>query len=325
MSVPTEPPDLPLSVLVVSYNTRELTLECLRSLRAETETPEHEVVVVDNASEDGSAAAIEREHPDVHLIALDENVGFGAANNLAAERARGRRLLLLNPDTVVLDRAVTRLHEFAEANPTARVWGGRTVFEDRSLNRGSCWGAPTVWSTLCLAMGWANRFRDVRWLHPEGLGAWRRDTVRVVDIVSGCFLSIDADLWRELGGFHPDFFMYGEDADLCLRARSRGARPTICPDATIVHLGGASEPVKADKMVRLFTAKAQLFRRHWGAARAVMGVRLLDLWAALRVAGYGVLRFVRPRYREPLAQWRDVWSRRSSWRGVRPSRPARRG
>jgi GT2 family glycosyltransferase len=298
----------PLSVLVISYETRDLTLACLRTLFEQTEATSIEVLVVDNASTDGSAAAIAQAFPQVRLLALDENIGFGAANNLAAKEARGQYLLLLNPDTEVREQAVERLLAFARANPAAGIWGGRTVFEDGSLNRGSCWGAPTLWSTLCLAMGWANRFQNHAWLHPEGLGGWRRDSVREVDIVSGCFLMIARDLWQRLEGFHPAFFMYAEDADLCLRAGLLGARPLISPGATIVHHGGASERVRADKMVRLFTAKAQMFRMHWGRAKGWWGVRLLDLWALLRVVGLRVLR-----RREAYAQWRDIWSRRASW------------
>lgn len=301
-----------LSVLVVSYNTRELTLACLRSLVAET-TGEFEVILLDNASEDGSAEAVAAEFPEVRLVASRENLGFARGNNEAAALARGRLLLLLNPDTVVLDGAVSRLVEFARAHPERRLWGGRTLFGDRSLNPSSCWGAPTPWSTFCLASGLAAVLPRTRWAHPEGLGGWRRDDVREVDVVSGCLLMIEADLWRTLGGFDPTFFMYGEDADLCLRARAAGARPTITPTATIVHYGGASERVWADKVVRLFVAKAQLFARHWRGGGPVLGVRLLDLWAWTRAVGYGLLAWTGPRRRAAAGQWREVLRRRGEW------------
>lgn len=310
------PPSSPrLSVLVISYETKDLTLACLASLAAETSEVDYEVLVVDNASSDGSAEAIAKEFPPkefpaVRLLALEENLGFGAANNLAAKEARGELLLLLNPDTVVLDGAVDALVRFADQRPEARLWGGRTLFEDRSLNRGSCWGAPTFWSTLCLATGVANKFQSSAFLHPEGLGAWQRDSEREVAIVSGCFLLITRELWETLDGFHPIFFMYGEDADLCLRAAAEGAKPRITPDATIVHYGGASERVRADKMVRLFTAKAQMFRIHWGGLRGHLGVRLLDLWALIRVSVLTALR------RDSRSAWKDVWSRRGEWRAA---------
>lgn len=299
-----------LSVLVVSYRTRDLTLACLRSLFRETHGMSFEVLVVDNASDDGSAAAIAEAFPDVQLVALEKNVGFAAANNIAAGRAQGEYLLLLNPDTEVHDEAIQRMMEFARTRAAAGIWGGRTLFPDGRLNPGSCWAAPTVWSTFLLALGLSNRFRS---LNPEALGRWNRDSEREVEIVSGCFLLIDASLWRRLGGFDPAFFMYGEDADLCLRARRLGARPTITPRAEIMHIGGASERVRAGKMVRLFRAKAQLFARYWSPLRGRIGVRLLDLWALLRYLAFAVLGRISRSRREQLLQWRSVWRAREEW------------
>ncbi len=300
-----------LSTIIISYNTRQMTLECLRTLYEQTTRLAMEVLVVDNASSDGSAEAIAESFPQVKLMALTENLGFGAANNLAARSARGEHLLLLNPDTEIRDRAIERIHDFARARPAAGIWGGRTIFSDGTLNRSSCWGAPTLWSTFCLSAGWAWRFPHVRLLHPEGLGSWARDSEREVDIVSGCFLMITRELWERLEGFHPAFFMYAEDADLCLRARALGARPRICPDATIVHHGGASERVRADKIVRLFRAKAQMFRMHWGWARGFLGVRLLDFWALARVVALTIVR--RGRYAAARREWLAVWRSRQEW------------
>lgn len=299
--------------VVVSYNTRELTLACVASFLQETRELAHELVVVDNASTDGSPEAIAATFPAVRLMALRENLGFGAACNLGAEGARAERLLMLNPDTVVLDRAVARLITFADEHPAARVWGGRTLFPDGTLNPASCWRTPTPWSSLVTALGLASTFPGVPWCDPEGYAGWRRDSVREVDIVSGCFLLIDRSLWEELGGFHPDFFMYGEDADLSLRARRAGARPLIDPASVIVHLGGASERVRADQMVRLFTGKAQLYRKFAGPLAATWMLRCLDLWAAHRAILLTLAGLVSPRRRAAARAWRQVFARRGAW------------
>lgn len=298
-----------LSVLVISYRTRELTLECLRSLYRETPGLDFETIVLDNASDDGSADAVEAEFPQVRLVRSTENLGFAGGNNEAARLARGEYLLLLNPDTRVLDQAVLRLLRFAEERPDAGIWGGRTVFDDGSLNPGSCWAAPTPWSTTCAALGLARAFPGATLCNGEALGGWDRGTEREVDIVSGCFLLLRRETWDALQGFDPQFFMYGEDADLCLRARRAGHRPRITPAATIVHHGGKSERVRADKMVRLFTAKAQLFRRYLGPVRGRLALRALDLWALVRVCAFRVKRG-RP---ESRAAWDDVWARRGTW------------
>src|SRR5690606_21228068 len=154
-----------------------------------------EVIVVDNASADGSADAVAAEFPQARLIRLEKNVGFACGNNVAAAEARGDYLLLLNPDTVVLDRAVERLLEFARRQPGAKIWGGRTLFPDRSLNPASCWRAPTLWSVFCIATGLTSLFRRSALFAPESFGAWPRGAVRQFDIVSVCFLLIEHDSW----------------------------------------------------------------------------------------------------------------------------------
>jgi GT2 family glycosyltransferase len=306
-----------VSILIISYNTREMTLACMRSVFGETRDVEFEVIVVDNASTDGSADAIAAEFPQVRLFALQDNLGFAGGNNFAAQHATGDWLLLLNPDTVVLDRAIDRLVAFAEqqqqADPGVGIFGGRTLFGDRALNRTSCHGRPTLWSLTCAATGLMSLFRGSPLFHPEGYGAWPRDTVRQVDIVSGCFFLLRRELWHQLDGFDPAFFMYGEEADLCLRARRTGVRAMITPDATIIHHGGASEKVRADKMVRLMTAKVLLIRRHFPVWQRGLGVALFAAWPLSRAVALSLLALVQPRRRETAATWRQVWRRRREW------------
>jgi GT2 family glycosyltransferase len=306
--------DPDVSILVVSFNTREMTLACLESVLEHGKLVSFEVVVVDNASTDGSAAGIAAEFPQVRLIPSSVNLGFAAANNLAAENARGRYLLLLNPDTVVTNGAIERLLGFAEEHPQAGIYGGRTVFGDGRLNPTSCWRETSVFSLLCRATGLSGAFKGSAWLNSDSYGGWNRDSVRQVDIVSGCFMLIRRDLWAKLGGFDTSYFMYGEDWDLCLRARRLGAYCLFCPEAEIVHYGGASERVRADKIVRLFSAQVKLYRRHAGFVRSRILVTLLLLWTLrasfLRAAGE--LMRGSSLGLEAVA-WRNVWQRRKEW------------
>ena len=302
-----------LSVLIVSYNTRELTLACLDSVYAQTERIEFEVLVVDNASQDGSAAAVAERFPQARLIRRESNIGFAAANNLASREARGEFLLLLNPDTVVLNGAIQRALEFARANSWASIVGGRTFFPTGRLNPNSCHGRPTPWSLLCMGTGVSRLFRRSRLFDPESLGPWLRDTVRRVDAVSGCFLLIPRALWEELHGFDESFFMYGEDTDLCLRAAQAGHACAICPQATLIHYGAASERVRPDKMVRLFRAKMQLIRKHSRASDVWKGAAGLRMWAFTRMTVTAALCRVRPEYAATHAAWREVWRRRSEF------------
>lgn len=312
-----------VSVVVVSYNTREMTLEALRSLFAETSEP-FELIVVDNASEDGSADAIRAEFPHARLFAEDENHGFAKANNLAAEHATADLLLLLNPDTVVFDHAVDELIAFVRRTPQARIWGGRTVFADRMLNPGSCWREMGVWSTFCRATGLDMRFRHSPLFNREAYGGWERDTEREVDIVSGCFFLIERDLWSELGGFDLRYIMYGEEADLCLRARERGARPRITPRATIIHYGGASESVRSQKHVKLLQAKITLAEEHLPAWRAWPATQLLRLWPLSRTLMASMLQRLHPseEHERLRRNWSEVWAERRRWWSGYPKLPA---
>ncbi len=315
-------PSPQLTVIVVSYNTKEITLECLRSLSTEIDAQATQVIVVDNDSPDGSAQAIAREFPWVELIALKDNIGFARANNLAAESASGRYLLLLNPDTVVLSGAIGELLRFARRRPDAGIWGGRTLFADGSLNPLSCQARPSLWNTLCGTTGLSSAFRSSRIFDRQNYGPWKRDSERDVDIVSGCFLLTTTSLWRELGGFHPDFCMYGEETDFCLRARQLGCRPAVTHRATIVHLGGASERVRADKAVKLFDARARLIRRHWSAAMQPIGLMLLWLWPLQRALAHSALALTGSGSAKAAASsWWQVWKRRDEWLDERPFAP----
>ncbi len=304
-----------LSILIVSYNTREMTLDCIRSVFSETAGIDFEIIVLDNSSKDGSAEAIEAEFEGrITLIRSQDNLGFAGGNNHAVVLAKGDYLLLLNPDTVVLDNAIGNLLQSAESHADAKIWGGRTLFGDLSLNPASCWAKQTVWSLFSQASGLSSLFRKSTLLNPEGIGGWNRDGNRHVDIVSGCFLLIRKELWEELNGFHPDFFMYGEEADLCLRAKKMGANPIVFSDATIIHYGGASDTIRVEKMVKLLKAKALLIERHFSPATAWIGLKLLLLWPFSRFLMHSLVSLgYRQPYLEKRDVWHAIWKKRKTW------------
>ncbi len=315
-AIPSDGPDPLVSIIVVSYRTREMTLECLRSVKRETRRASYELLVVDNASNDGSAEAIAKEFPDIRLMALGSNVGFAQGNNIAAREAKGKYLLLLNPDTVVLDGAIDRLVAFAHARADAGIWGGRTLYGDGSLNPTSCWHRMTLWNVFCRTAGMAALFPRSEFFNSEAYGGWDRSTEREVDVVTGCFLLIGRELWERLGGFDPKFFMYGEEADLCLRAAKLGARPAVTPQATIVHYGGASEQAETEKTIRLLAAKAELIKRHWPPPSRRIGLFLFSLWPltrAIAVSSAALTLGGAPRQARAETWW-QVWQRRRSWR-----------
>lgn len=307
-----------LTVIIVSYNTKELTLKALETLFATTRTTQFNVIVYDNASEDGSAEAIAAHFPTVKLIASEKNIGFAGANNEVAKLVTTEWLLLLNPDTECHEGAVDRLLAFGKAHPQAGIYGGRTVFPDGSLNIASCWNRITPWSLFCAAFGLSALFCKNRFFNPEALGGWKRDSVRKVDIVVGCFLLIRRSLWEELDGFRTRYFMYGEEADLCLRARAKGYHPMITPQAQIMHLVGAASAKRTDKVMRVAKAKATLLNDHWPAYQRPIGRIFLLLWAFNRYSASRILDRVRAlksagSVNSKSDHWAIIWQNRSDW------------
>jgi len=299
-----------LSIIIVSYNTKAMTIDCLRSVIEQTKIDDYEVIVLDNNSSDGSAHAIRSDFPEVQLIESKENMGFAKGNNVAALNASGDYLLLLNPDTVVLNHAIDRLYAFAKLSQSEGIFGGRTYLGDGTFDPTSCWKKASLWSLFCFAIGLTAIFNRNRFFDPESYGSWERDTVRSVDIVTGCFLLLNKKVWEKLNGFSEDFFMYAEEADLCLRAKKIGVQPVIFPDAKIIHYGGASEKVAADKMVRMLKAQVTLIHKHWGSDLAV-GLGTFFYLSGTFIRAWHPVGIMFPS--EKALQWREIWRRRKQW------------
>lgn len=298
-----------ISIIIVSFNTRALLDVCLSSLPAAAESGRIEIIVVDNASSDGSADLVASRFPRIRLVRASDNLGFAKGCNLGAARARGRFLLFLNPDTRARPGLAGALLDAAGRHPDAGVYGGRTLTATGELDPRSCWALPSLWSTFCFAFGLSTVFPQSKLFDPESLGRWRRDSEREVGMVTGCLLMISRELWDRLGGFDERYFMYGEDADLNLRARRLGARPLITPDAMVEHVAGASAP-PPQRLVMIMRGKATYVRRNWGWFGARLGVWLLLTGTALRAAG--AARGMRRLGGE--GRWAHAWRERGEWR-----------
>lgn len=228
-----------VSVIVVSYNTRELTIEALRSVERTCELP-YELLVVDNASSDGTAAAIRQELPNATLFEQQENLGFGRANNVAMEKARGRYLLLLNSDArLISDGDVTRLIDRLERMPGVGVIGPKLVGEEGTLQ-------SSARRFLGLANEIVRRFQ-IHHFMPRRIAAtlllgpyWAHDSVYEADWIVGACMLVPRQVYERVGGFDPEFFMYGEEQEWCWRIRRAGFRIVFDPGVTVVHRGSAS-------------------------------------------------------------------------------------
>ena len=302
-----------LSVVIVSYNTREMTLKAIETLYEHAPDITMQVIVWDNNSHDGSCDAIAAAFPQVEIHRSPDNLGFAAANNRAAETAVGEWLLLLNSDTEVLCGAIQNLLAFGRNNPQAGIVGGRTLFGDGSLNATSCFNRMTVWSLFCYSIGISRLFKTIPFFNPERIEGAMMDEIRQVDIVTGCFFLLRTDLWRKLKGFDLRYFMYAEENDLCLRAGKMGYRPMVTPEATIIHHGGASAISNAVKQQQVYRGKATIIRDHFGAVRKQMGLFMLWSVALTRHAAHSTLALLGRKKPDKAEMWKAVWRKRADW------------
>lgn len=286
-----------LSILIISYNTRELTLACLHSVYGQTRGVPFEVIVLDNASADGSADAVAAEFPEVKLIPRGDNTGFGRGNNLAAEHASGRYLLLLNPDTLLNDNSIGTLVRFAELRPDAGAWGGVTVRADGSVERGCMWSGYGLRSALLQAVG-LGRFLT------SGISS-ALDRPAEVQTLGGAFMMVEADLWRRLGGFDESFFMYSEEVDLCRRIAQLGRPILMTPDARVIHLAGGSIGVHSRRRIAQMRGRMHFARKHYSRTTVVLHGAVVWFHAATRVFGTAVA--------WPLIGWRRASEMRRTW------------
>jgi GT2 family glycosyltransferase len=228
-----------LSIIIVSYNTKELLRNCLESIYKTVKIPNYEIIVVDNASGDGSPELLEKEFKDITVIKNRENLGFARANNQALKPANGKYILLLNSDTILKEGTVDVLLDFIAKNPDAAAVGPKVLNPDESLqNKGFLF--PSVMFSLLVLSG-INKFLDEKLkcrLFPKFY--WDENDVREVDYLQGSCLLMRKEIINIIGLLPEVYFMYFEEAEWCYRAKKQGYRIWYVPTALIIHLHSSS-------------------------------------------------------------------------------------
>jgi GT2 family glycosyltransferase len=290
---PQTAPDV--SVVIVGWNVRDLLRDCLRSIEAQTRRP-HEIVVVDNASRDGSADMVRAEFPAVRLIANPENRGFAAANNQGLAVAGGRHVLLLNPDTLVLDGAIDTMLDWIERRPDVGCVGCQ-VLESETTVQPTCFRDPGPLNLLLVETGLHRLRFGSRFLGRPHYAGWDRDDERHVDVVSGMFMLLPRQVIDEVGPLDDAFFVYAEEADWCRRIRAAGYRCAFAPVARIRHRdgGGKSTALMRPRMyVQLQKSKRIYARKHEGLLGHALARATLLASMLARATVFGVAALAAP-------------------------------
>ncbi len=250
-----------ISVIIVSYNTRNILINCLRSVYSSTGDVEVEGFVVDNASIDGTVDAIRREFPQCRVLANKTNAGFSRANNQAIRLCTGRYILLLNPDTVVEPDVLSKMVSFMNRQKDVGMVSCRLVTGDGSLDLACRRAFPSLWDGFCRASGLSHWFPNSRLLARYNLTYLDDHETCPVDAINGAFMFARREAVEEVGLLDEDYFMYCEDLDWCYRFGKAGWKIVYHPEATTVHLKGQSGNQKSSAMIREMFKSTKLFYR----------------------------------------------------------------
>lgn len=251
--------DIDITIIIVNYNTKKLTEQTLNSIYSKDLNLNYEVFVVDNASTDGSVEMIATLFPLVNLLPQKENLGFSRANNLAIKQAKGKYILLLNSDTVIIDNCIEKCFEYMEKNKNIGALGCKVVLPDGSLDKACKRSFPTPENSFYHAVGLAKLFPKSKRFGAYNLTYLDENKIHEVDCLVGAFMMVRREVIEQVGILDEKYFMYGEDIDWCYRIKQAGWKIVYYPEAKIIHHKGSSSKKKRWKTVYEFHRAMYLF------------------------------------------------------------------
>ena len=276
-----------ISIVIVSWNCKRFLLDCLASLRDQAAPDLMEIIVVDNASSDGTPEAVRMHFPNVTLIENSANVGFARGNNIGLELATGKYICLINPDVIVLDPCIARMREYMEGKPDIGMLGPAILDANGAVQR-SCMRRPTLWNQFCRALGLDTITSSSRMFGGFLMKDCRFDEIRDVDIINGCFWMVRRDALKGVGGLDARFWMFADDLDWCYRFRLAGWRVVFYPEARAVHYGsGSTDNAPLLCYIEMHRANLQYWHKYHNRISCCCYWLLLYIAHALRSVALG--------------------------------------
>jgi len=269
-----------LSIIIVNYNVEHHLRECLQSIYRNTKGISLEIIIVDNNSTDGSVDMVKSEFPEVKLIENCQNLGFAKGANQGLRENKGRYILLLNPDTIVLPNALDKMVEFMDENPRTGALGCKLLYPDGSLQP-SCRSFPTLITAFFENTGLEKFFPKNKLVAKYKMGYWDYNDLREVDQPMGSALMIRREVIEQVGLLDERFYMFFEEVDLCFRVKKRGWKIYFTPSVQIIHYGGQSaRPTMPKMMIQGYKSKHKFFRKHYGILSEWI-VKQMDIWGLI--------------------------------------------
>jgi GT2 family glycosyltransferase len=278
-----------ISVIIVSWNARGYLRDCLNSLHQTSESVVREIIVVDNASTDGSPEMVEEEFPGTKLIRANENLGFARASNLGIKLATGCMLAFVNSDVIVHPECLQRLAAFLDHDGRAGLVGPKILGADGRMQF-TCGKLPTVWNTMCRCLALDRVLSRWRLFSGFHVRSQDPDAVAQVEVLSGCFWVSRRIAVDQVGGLDERFFFYAEDFDWCKRYGDAGWKVMFVPSATATHFGGGSSsnaPLRYS--IELLRASLLYWQKHYGNLGRYIFFSMAVMQHVVRLAARGFL------------------------------------
>jgi len=248
-----------LSIIIVNFNVKAFLQNCLISIQKSVQNISHEIIVVDNASDDGSVEFIKKNFSQVNLIESKTNLGFSKANNLGLLKASGKYICLINPDTLVQENTFIEMIKFFESNPEAGLAGCKILNPDGTFQLACRRSFPTPWVAFTKVIGLSRLFPKFKFFSKYNLTYLNENETYEVDAVSGSFMFLRKDVYEKIGGLDEKFFMYGEDLDWCYRVNANGYKVYYVHSTQIIHYKGESTRRSNLDEVKVFYGAMRLF------------------------------------------------------------------
>lgn len=253
-----------LSIIIVNYNVKEFLQNLISSVLKAGQKIKYEIIIVDNASDDGSVEFLREKFPDIKLIINEKNLGFSKANNAGLSIAKGKYILLLNPDTIVQEDTFERMIDFFEQSPDAGMVGCKILNPDGTLQLSCRRSFPGPWTSFCKVTGLSNLFPNNKLFARYNLTYLDENQTYEVDAISGSFMMIKRETYEKVGNLDEQFFMYGEDLDWCYRVQKEGYKVYYVHDTQIIHYKGESTKRSSIDETKIFYNAMHLFvKKHF--------------------------------------------------------------
>jgi len=258
-----------ISIIIVNYNTKNMLKDCLNSIIDNINNLRYEIIVIDNASCDGSYKMVLNDFPKVNLIQNEINVGFAKANNQGIKVAKGKYILLLNSDTILLKNSIANVYNFLEENENVGIATCKVLGEDMMPQYWASRNFPNLWTEFCLYSHLSNIFPNSKIFSRYMMSNWNCNSTREVDVIQGAYMMIRNSPLKDVGLLDERFFMYAEDIDLCYRFYKNGWKIFFVHTAEIIHYGGGSSRKISNKMYWVgYYSMYLYFKKHYGTVYA---------------------------------------------------------